>query len=161
MQPKHTLLITALLLLTTSVTFGQGQKYLKAFPAAKKGMTRYVIHLPHKERGVDNNYRVEIIVGKQMLTDGVNQTRLGGKIETRPLKGWGFTYYEVEKFGPSMSTLIGVPPGTPKVQKFVTMPGMLIRYNSRIPLVVYVPEGGEVRYRIWQAPEKTDKANKG
>jgi ecotin len=27
----------------------------------------------------------------------------------------------------------------------------LIRYNSRLPVVVYVPEGVEVRYRIWRA----------
>ena len=27
----------------------------------------------------------------------------------------------------------------------------LIRYNSRLPVVVYVPEGVEVRYRFWTA----------
>ena len=96
-----------------------------------------------------------------MLTDGVNLSRLGGKIEAKPLKGWGFTYYEVAKFGPTATTLIGVPPGTPKVKKFVSMPSMTIPYNSRIPLVVYVPKGGEVRYRIWKASETTEKAKKG
>ena len=74
-----------------------------------------------------------------------------GKLETKPLKGWGFTYYEVAKFGPAASTLIGVPAGTPKVEKFVAGPSQLIRYNSRIPIVVYVPQGAEVRYRIWSA----------
>jgi ecotin len=27
----------------------------------------------------------------------------------------------------------------------------LLGYNSRLPIVVYAPEGFEVRYRIWQA----------
>ena len=27
----------------------------------------------------------------------------------------------------------------------------LIRYNSPLPIVVYAPEGVEVRYRIWSA----------
>ena len=36
-----------------------------------------------------------------------------------------------------------------------------VRYNSRIPLVVYVPAGGEVRYRIWKASDKTEQANEG
>ncbi|MEM9657797.1 MAG: ecotin family protein [Planctomycetota bacterium] len=136
-------------------------RYLKAFPPAKDGMARYVIMLPHKERGEEDDFRVELIVGKEMLTDGVNRVRLGGKIETKPLKGWGFNYYEVAKFGPVASTLIGVPPGTPQVKEFVTLPSQLIRYNSRIPLVVYVPDGGQVRFRIWKASETTEVAKQG
>jgi ecotin len=44
-------------------------------------------------------------------------------------------------------------PNVPKVDRFVTLRGepYLIRYNSRLPVVVYVPEGAEVRYRIWRA----------
>ena len=136
-------------------------KYLKAFPAAKDGMVRHVINLPDRQRGEEDGYRVEIVVGKTMLTDGVNRMHLGGKIEAKPLQGWGFTYYEVEKLGPAASTLIGVPPDQPKVEKFVRGPSLMIRYNSRIPLVIYVPEGGEVRYRIWKAPEKFEEAKKG
>lgn len=139
----------------------QEHKYLKAFPVAREGMTRFVILLPEVPRGKDNNLRVELFVGKVMETDGVNRVSLGGTILTKPLKGWGFTYYEGEKFGPAASTLIGVPPGTPKVNKFVAMPSKLIRYNSRIPLVVYVPKGGEARYRIWTAPEKMESAKQG
>ena len=147
--------------LVTSVVTGEDHKYLKAFPQAEDGMVRYVIELPHKERGEDNNFRVELTVGKEMLTDGVNLARLSGKIEANPLKGWGFTYYEVAKFGPVASTRIGVRPGTPKAKKFVSLPSVTIPYNSRIPLVVYVPEGGQVRYRIWKASETTEKATKG
>ena len=135
--------------------------YLKAFPAASDGMTRYVINLPDRQRGEEDGYRVEIVVGETMLTDGVNRMRLGGSIQAKPLKGWGFTFYEVEKLGPAASTLIGVPPDQPKVEKFVPGPSTMIRYNSRIPLVVYVPAGAEVRYRIWKAPEKFAGAKEG
>ncbi|MDP6337606.1 MAG: ecotin family protein, partial [Verrucomicrobiota bacterium] len=62
--------------------------------------------------------------------------------------------------GPVASSLIGVPPGTPSVHKFVQGPSKLIRYNSRIPIVVYVPKGAEVRYRIWSATPETKKALK-
>jgi ecotin len=68
---------------------------LKAFPAAQKGMERFVIMLPHKQRGEEDDFKVEIIVGKDMLTDGVNRLRLANTIEARPLKGWGYTYYQV------------------------------------------------------------------
>ena len=50
------------------------------------------------------------------------------------------------------STLVAPPPGAPKVKTFVTLGGepYLIRYNSKLPVVVYAPEGVEVRYRIWR-----------
>jgi ecotin len=34
----------------------------------------------------------------------------------------------------------------------------LQRYNSRMPIVVYVPKGAEVRYRIWKAGKETNAA---
>lgn len=136
-------------------------KNLKAFPAAAEGMERFVIALPHKERGEEDDFRVELIVGKVIETDGVNKVRLGAKIEAKPLKGWGFTYYEVAKVGPPLSTRIGVPPGTPKVKRFVGGQPLQIRYNSRIPVVVYVPEGCEVRYRIWSARGDFEVVEKG
>ena len=139
----------------------EAERYVKAFPPAGEGQTRFVVQLPHKERGEDDNFKVEIFVGKVMPTDGVNQVRLGGEIESKLLDGWGFTYYSVEAFGPAASTLIGVPPGTPEVKKFVSMPSLLIPYNSRVPLVIYVPKAGEVRYRIWQASETMNSANQG
>ena len=160
MHLRTTVLTIATAFFVTTIATA-ADDYLKAFPAAADGMVRYVIDLPDKQRGEEDDFRVEIIVGKTMETDGVNRIRLGGKIEAKPLKGWGFTYYEVEKFGPAASTLIGVPEGTPRVEKFVAIPPLQIRYNSRIPLVVYVPEGGQVRYRIWQASEKTEVANEG
>jgi len=149
-----------LALLVSSVTAAE-HKYSKAFPAAEEGTKRCVILLPHKERGEDGNFKVELIVGKEMMTDGVNSVRLGGAIEAKPLQGWGFTYYEVKSLGPAASTLIGVPPGTPQVKKFVTGPSTIIRYNSRIPLIVYVPKDAEVRYRIWSTTDETTTADEG
>ena len=39
--------------------------------------------------------------------------------------------------------------------------GMLIRYNSRLPIVVYAPEGVEIRYRVWKAEPKAIVVEKG
>ena len=154
------ILLFALLGLVCGCAAQEPNRYLDAFPPAGEGMERYIIQLPHKERGEEDAFRVELIVGKKMQTDGVNRLRLGGEIADQPLKGWGFTYYEVKKIGPAASTLMAVPPGTPKVEAFVALPTRLIRYNSRVPLVVYVPQDAEVRYRIWQADETTQEAEK-
>jgi ecotin len=137
-------------------------KELKAFPAAQEGMERIVIVLPHKERGEEGAFKVELVAGKTMSTDGVNQMRLGTAIEPRPLKGWGYTFYEVTGSGHAMSTLMAPPPGSPKVERFVAGTHLTIRYNSRLPIVIYAPKGYEVRYRIWQAPAEFEKtAGKG
>ncbi|MGI9244612.1 MAG: ecotin family protein [Verrucomicrobiales bacterium] len=163
MTPQRSIIVTALALLAClSVPAAAAEhKYLKAFPPAAGGMERYVIELPHKERGEDNNFMVELIVGKEMETDGVNRVHLGGKLETKPLEGWGFTFYEVRRLGPAASTKVGVPPGTKTVKRFVSGPAMKIPYNSRVPIVVYVPKGAEVRYRVWKASDKAEAAAKG
>jgi ecotin len=150
---KMTILIWGMVVMLTS-GYAADHKELKAYPQAKPGMERLVLVLPHKERGEDAGFKVELIPGKTMETDGVNRMGLGYSIQEKTVKGWGYTYYEVSGKGMAISTLIGVRPGTPKVKKFVRGKSHLTRYNSRLPVVVYVPEGVEIRYRIWKAGEE-------
>jgi ecotin len=58
---------------------------------------------------------------------------------------------------------MAVDPNAPKVDRFITFGGepYFIRYNSRLPIVVYVPEGAEVRYRIWEAGAEVKSMVKG
>ena len=131
----------------------------KAYPAAAAGMKRIVIHLD--AQADEYAWKIELSVGKVMETDGVNHIGGGAKIAEKTVDGWGYTYFEATQAA-MMSTLIGVPPGTPKVTRFVTMAGTgPVRYNSRLPLVVYVPEGLEVRYRLWKAEPETRKGEAG
>ena len=153
---KSIRLLTAGLLAVTCLTaIGEESVHpeLKAFPAAEEGMVRHVIVLPHKERSEEINFKVEVVAGKIMETDGVNLYALGDNIETKPLKGWGYTFYNVSA-GPVMSTRMAPRPGAEKVEKFVSGSPLLIRYNSRLPIVVYAPKGYEVQYRIFEAPAK-------
>ena len=52
-------------------------------------------------------------------------------------------------------------PDGKKEKKFVTAylgdAGML-RYNSKLPIVVYTPDNVDVKYRVWKAEEKIDNA---
>ena len=161
---RHTAWILSMFavgLLVAPAVWGAEHPELKAFPAAEDGKERFVIVLPHKERGEEDAFKVELFPGKTMLTDGVNLVHLAATIEPQPLQGWGYTYYEVTGRDLTASTLMAVPPGTPQVKKFVSGTPLLIRYNSRLPIVVYAPKGYEIRYRIWQAPETTEAAEKG
>ena len=58
---------------------------------------------------------------------------------------------------------MAVDPNTPQVDRFVTLGGepKLLRYNSRLPIVVYVPSGVEVRYRLWRADPTGTRADEG
>lgn len=131
---------------------------LKAFPAATEGMERFVIVLQRYEQDREDSLKVEIIVGKEMLTDGINIIRLGSSIEARTLNGWGYTYYEVTESAETLSTMMAAPEGASKVNAFVTTFPLHVPYNSRLPIVIYVPRGYEVRYRIWEASKVIQKA---
>ena len=132
---------------------------LKAFPGATEGFNRLVIQLPHKQRGEEDNYKLELIAGKTMMTDGVNKLRLGSILDPQTLTGWGYTYYQVIGSDNVMSTMMAVPEGHQQVEEFVGGNPLLIRYNSRLPIVIYAPLGYEIRYRIWQAPTDFKSAN--
>ena len=147
-------LATLICLSCITMTSAEQKDYLKAFPKAAEHQHRFVLRLPHKDRQTEGDFRVEIFVGKIMETDGVNRYWMGKTVEKKPLKGWGFEYYELDKFGPVASTQKAVPPGTKKKDEFVHTQPLMIRYNSRVPIVVYAPQGAEVRYRIWTAGDQ-------
>ena len=133
---------------------------LEAFPEAAQGMVRWVIHLPEMPRP-EEDYSVELVVGRIIRTDGVNLMRMDTVLKERPLEGWGYTYYEMTGNGRTSSTLMAPPEGAPQVDAFVHGPPLRIRYNSRLPVVVYAPVGFELRYRIWAAAEEFLTAGEG
>ena len=160
MKGKSPHLLIFGLLAVAGSAFAAQHPGLKAFPPAEEGMERFVIVLPHKERGEEDDFRVEIIVGRRMLTDRVNRVRLGNSIEPRTVEGWGYTYYEVTGSSETLSTMMAPPEGAPMVKRFVTAAPLQVRYNSRLPIVVYAPKGYEVRYRTWSAAKTTQTAEK-
>lgn len=124
---------------------------LKAFPPAEAGMVRNVITLPKQDD--ESVLKVELIIGKTVIIDATNRYFFGGVLETESVPGWGYERYILRELGPLAGTLMAVDPDAPKVERFVTLGGeeRLMRYNSSMPLVVYVPLDVEVRYRVWRA----------
>jgi len=152
--------ITTLSLLFTVIS-AHAADIMKAFPPAEEGMARYVLKLPKQDD--ESIFKVELIVGKTIQVDEKNRYFFGGNIEKETIKGWGYTRYNVSKMGPIAGTLMAVDPDAPKVARFIALGGepFIIRYNSRLPIVVYVPEGVEVRYRIWTTRADLKSMEKG
>ncbi len=105
----------------------EAARNLKAFPPADAGMTRHVIMLPSHEQ--EDSLRVELQIGKTVSTDPHNRYFFGGILREVNIEGWGFTRHVLAELGPMAGTLMAVDPDVP----------------------VYVPEGVEVRHRIWRA----------
>lgn len=127
------------------------------YPQAEKGMSRQVIFLPKQEN--EQNYQVELLIGKTLSVD-CKRRRMGGTLESKTLPGWGYDYLVLEKLSAPVSTLMACPDHT-KTKKFIAaMLGddAMQRYNSRLPIVVYVPKDVEVKYRIWKAADTVSQA---
>lgn len=150
-----------LLLLCLGAIEARADDPIKAFPPAGPGVARYVLQLPAAPD--ESVLRVELIVGQTVEVDAVNRYFLGGRIEAQPVKGYGYTRYVVSKLGPMAGTMIAVDPKSAKVSRFVVLGGepYLVRYNSKLPIVVYVPADAEVRYRTWSADGAPKPVKKG
>ena len=154
-------LASAFLVMMFAVPPGQAADNMKAFPPAGPGMVRHVVQLP--AQADESAFKVELIIGKTVQLDAGNRYFFAGKIEAETIQGWGFTRYKVDKLGPMAGTLMAVDPDAPRVARFIQLGGepYLIRYNSRLPVVVYGPDGVGVRYRIWGGGAEPKQMERG
>lgn len=126
---------------------------LKAFAPAQAGQSRWVIQLPKKRD--ESLLKVELLAGKYMQVD-CNQHALQGAITTHQVQGWGYSYYHLNTEDGTIATRMHCP--DIKRQVFVHVPSYTVYYNSKLPLVVYTPQGYQVRYRIWKAKKHLHQA---
>mgnify|MGYP002064206180 FL=1 len=107
----------------------------------------------------ESERKVEIMIGKTMMVD-CNRTWFGGDLERRIAQGWGYSYFVLTKVQGPASTMMACPPEEDKIEAFVKVRGQgyLQPYNSKLPVVTYVPEGFSVHYRVWAAGEDIGNA---
>jgi len=132
---------------------------LKPYPEAVAGEKRWVIQLnpllkPPTNTSISNNpsdWRVQLLVGKELELD-CNLHRFTGRLRSEVLPGFGYTVYRAEQLGAMLSTKKACPSqGLSK--QFVPLGGnpFVLPFNASVPIVIYAPDGFQVRYRLWKA----------
>ena len=100
--------------------------------------------------------QVEIFVGQDLLAD-CNEYGIPGEILTEETaKKPSKTFYTAKINGGMMGTLIGCTDGI-KTIKFITISPLKLQYNSKVPIVAYIPKEMDLRYRVWKADKKLVK----
>lgn len=130
---------------------------MKPYPPAEDGYKRMVIHLqPLANEDVN---KLEIIIGKTLKVD-CNKHWFIGHLSEEIAQGWGFTYFMLKIVKGPASTLMACPPSQNQQEKFVQVRSDegLLPYNSKLPVVVYVPNDFDVHYRIWTVKEESGVA---
>ena len=150
---KLTKIFSVLALLMVMVTFAQKNMKIdySMYPKAKDGYEQKIITL--KTLPNEDNYSVEIFAGKKTLVDSCNHFFLAGAFEQKTVDGWGYDYFNFESNGNVGGTLMGCFDNK-SVEKIIHAQSIQTRYNSKLPIVVYVPKGYTLEYRIWKADEK-------
>lgn len=132
----------------------EAEQALHAFPQSEAGYRRHVILLPALDD--EDEHKVELVGGKHMPVD-CNVHGMDGQFNKMDLAGWGYTYWMLESRQQVRSTLM-MCPDPQKHDAFVQTESVLLRYNSRLPVVVFVPDGLSMRWRVWQAGPMHDAA---
>lgn len=152
--------ITGLVMMLGVNTFAQkkAEKFekleIEMFPKAKDGFKQVYIQLPVAKN--EQDLKVEYFVGTEKMLD-CNNYSLMGSVKSQDLQGWGYNYYEVESNGEAVGTLMGCM-NKKATKKFIYIHPEIVRYNSKLPLVFYVPKDLEVRYRVLRPDAAMKKA---
>jgi len=145
-----------LLIGTLAVGIGAGPAVAKPddlnpFPPAEAGGRRVVIRVPPVSNAEDR--RVEVLPGKTMEVD-CNRHLLSARVTRKIAQGWGYPYYFISEVNRLATTRKACPPGTLMRTEFVRANSAelaWLRYDPQMPIVLYVPDGIEIRYRVWRA----------
>jgi len=127
---------------------------LEPYPLPKGGEKRVVIYLGTAPN--EDELEVELLAGKMKNIDCNNYHLADSSITENTIRGWGYTLYQVKVGDNLFGTLMGCSPGSEHMA-FVPGASTKVRYNSRLPLVLYTADNVIIKYRVWSAPASFTK----
>ncbi|EPL6453579.1 MULTISPECIES: serine protease inhibitor ecotin [Providencia] len=149
---KAILSVMAAALVSSCAVATEDLEKIAPYPKAESGMTRHVIQLANQQN--ENNFMVELVIGKTIKAD-CNHQWFMGDLDKKTLDGWGYDYYKLDEIKGPASTMMACT--KPAENRFITTQlgdDAFVRYNSKLPIVVYAPADMDVKYRVWSTDDK-------
>lgn len=150
MRKIRKLIVLGCVLLLAGVSRAQEQKEASGFPAPIEGWERVVVDFPQSKKG-DHTQRFEFSIGFEMMVDACNTYSLIG--EWKEMVVEDSVYFMAQTKGQVVKTMIACD-HSKKTSKFVGLDSKWYGNEDGRPLVVYVPSGYQLRYRIWTVDDK-------
>ena len=127
---------------------------LSMYPKSNDSIKRHVVEVPIEEN--EGLYNLEIWAGQTKKVD-CNRHSIPGTFTKKTVKGWGYSYYEFTTKEHQISTRMGCPDNV-LTEKFILSKTEHVKYNSKLPVVVYCPSNLEIKYTIWSKSNIPTKA---
>ena len=128
----------------------QMQKMMTGYPEIT-GFERRAIFLDKLSPAVENQQKIEIFPGRELITD-CNQYGLQGQMLSRVLQN-GNSYFLFNTNGEIYSTKMACADDV-RQSKFVVGESIMTDYRSDIPLVVYISQYLQVKYSLWKGGDE-------
>ena len=138
---------------------------LTGYPAPASGLQRWVIQpsglLPKSTDPLissnPHDWRVQLLVGKEVDLDCNNSWLSGPSLRMQRLpEASGKALFVLNGSLVVMKTRKACPPDHPRQHSFLSLGKQpyLVPYNPSWPIVVDLPAGAELRWRVWKAETK-------
>jgi ecotin len=116
------------------------------FPQAEKNEQRFIIKIDTKP---NQKYKLELTAGIRKVVD-CNTHGIEGGFSINSLGGWGYPYYTFKSKGLSEARTLMACPSLGEKRLLNATP-TIVNYNKKLPLIVYIPKGYELHYRVFSS----------